>query len=642
VALGSFCIVTSALAQSGSSNDFHRYYAKLIEHRLLAKDEATLEDYRALLRQASELYGNREYAQSTLLLFELLENPSYVDVGDEQDRAQAEFLLSSGLYNLGAYFLAEDYAVRLLNRGPTHTYFGPTYRKLVDIVLELYRGAKARAQLDHVRLSALPLDARDEHAYVEGRSAEEEGKEDEAQRAFRRVSDKSRFYVSAQYYLGALEARRKNYRKAERHFCAVVKPAAGRHALTIDHRYFDVRDLSWLALGRVAHESGRGDDAFYYYFQVPQDSDRLADAFFEGAYSMYEAHDHDAAMDLLDQLEARFPNSAQADEALLLRGYLHLARCEFEEARRLFTDFETRFGPLRSLLDSIIARSDFRQRLYQRLVDKASQTQDHSKSSAYPMLISLLRVNPEFYKVHTQLTSLNAEHARFAWTARYLNQWAGKVRKGDRPLPVSVNDDQVTLPGLYDKLATARAALNAIEVQLRSIKTSAGSDADVKRAWKTHVQLKQKIHDLSLQLTALEQPPAQLANTADDLDALLARDVEHARTWPVALATLRQKLLDAADQLAEEALLDLRKRLGEDLRRARIGQIDAVMGSKRRIEKQIESLAQGRYPAEFVDPLREQGLLRDDEEYWPYDGEYWEDEFVQGSKSHAKSQKRVK
>ena len=51
------------------------------------------------------------------------------------------------------------------------------------------------------------------------------------------------------------------------------------------------------------------------------------------------------------------------------------------------------------------------------------------------------------------------------------------------------------------------------------------------------------------------------------------------------------------------------------------------MGSKRRIEIQIESLAAGRFPPELQDPLSIQGLLRDDEEYWPFEGEYWADEF---------------
>ena len=51
------------------------------------------------------------------------------------------------------------------------------------------------------------------------------------------------------------------------------------------------------------------------------------------------------------------------------------------------------------------------------------------------------------------------------------------------------------------------------------------------------------------------------------------------------------------------------------------------MGSKRRVEMQIESLAAGRFPAELRDPLRVQGLLDDDEEYWPFEGEDWPDEY---------------
>lgn len=49
------------------------------------------------------------------------------------------------------------------------------------------------------------------------------------------------------------------------------------------------------------------------------------------------------------------------------------------------------------------------------------------------------------------------------------------------------------------------------------------------------------------------------------------------------------------------------------------------MAASRKI--QIESLAAGRFPPELQDPLAIQGLLRDDEEYWPFEGELWADEF---------------
>jgi hypothetical protein len=71
----------------------------------------------------------------------------------------------------------------------------------------------------------------------------------------------------------------------------------------------------------------------------------------------------------------------------------------------------------------------------------------------------------------------------------------------------------------------------------------------------------------------------------------------------------------------------LRERLADELRRSRIGRVDAVMGAKRKIELEVESLSAGRFPAELRDTLRTQTLLRDDEEYWPFEGDDWPDEF---------------
>ena len=44
---------------------------------------------------------------------------------------------------------------------------------------------------------------------------------------------------------------------------------------------------------------------------------------------------------------------------------------------------------------------------------------------------------------------------------------------------------------------------------------------------------------------------------------------------------------------------------------------------------QIESLSAGRVPSELSNPLRVQGFLSDDEEYWPFEGEDWPDEYIE-------------
>ena len=42
---------------------------------------------------------------------------------------------------------------------------------------------------------------------------------------------------------------------------------------------------------------------------------------------------------------------------------------------------------------------------------------------------------------------------------------------------------------------------------------------------------------------------------------------------------------------------------------------------------EIANLREGRYPAELFATLQLEGLMGDDEEYWPFEGEYWSDEY---------------
>jgi hypothetical protein len=92
-------------------------------------------------------------------------------------------------------------------------------------------------------------------------------------------------------------------------------------------------------------------------------------------------------------------------------------------------------------------------------------------------------------------------------------------------------------------------------------------------------------------------------------------------------ARLSHKLAAASGELIVQALAGVRARLEDQLRRARLGKIDAVVGQKRKLEKQIEDLAAGRFPPEMFGKLHIEGLIRDDEEYWPPEPEIWLDEY---------------
>ena len=91
---------------------------------------------------------------------------------------------------------------------------------------------------------------------------------------------------------------------------------------------------------------------------------------------------------------------------------------------------------------------------------------------------------------------------------------------------------------------------------------------------------------------------------------------------------MRAELVSAETALARDALRRLDVRLSRLLRRARLGRIESVLGRKRALEVEIEAINSGYLPKDAVDSLDSARFLRDDEEYWPFEGDDWPDEFV--------------
>ncbi|MCS6799576.1 MAG: hypothetical protein NZ898_13820 [Myxococcota bacterium] len=637
----------SERADDASDDRLGAILRALAARRLLAVETGSVEQLRELVRRGEQALLDGRWEDAIRPLHEVVQSPRFSDFSDLPEMQAAELALGRALERLGARRSAARYLDRLLARGPSEPYFGPGYRARVDVALASGDLAGALPALEAPGVERLPEDAASELAYVRGLERFEAGDAAAAEAALGRVGPRSRFYAAAQYLRGTLHVRAGRLDQAEARFCEIARQGErNRYAFFVDHRFFELKDLARLALGRLAHEQRRSDDAFYHYFHVPQDSPRLPEALFESAYAMYEGGDHETAIDLLDQLEMRFPDSPFADEASLLRGYVHLGRCEFDEADRLFRRFTARFEPLVAEIDRILTSPVRRERLFEDLLRSASDGRGADAAPPTPAarrdardgvrrsLIALLRVDPDFYRLHEEVRTLDAEAARAGRLVQDLAALIGRLGGSRRPRPAAALDEPWDETGELEREIDASAAvLRGISEQLDAMRRLPAArarveeiEAEVRRIGERIERLRAAIAQARAEAVAAAGTPGPGTADADDPLALLRADLETARRLPARVAATRARFVEAANRRAIAALEALGQRLRAQLRRARIGRIDAVMGSKRRVERQIESLAAGRFPPELVDPLRMQGLLRDDEEYWPMDGELWEDE----------------
>ena len=155
------------------------------------------------------------------------------------------------------------------------------------------------------------------------------------------VTPRSRFWAQATYLSGVIEVERGQLKKGENLFCRVAdaKRTPRQAPLFGGSDFFRVRDLARLGLGRVAHEQYRFDDARYYYYLVPRDSEHLPEALYESSTTRYEAKDYDGARELMDELKELEVNHPYEDEAWLMDAYIDLAQCKFPSADAKLSNF---------------------------------------------------------------------------------------------------------------------------------------------------------------------------------------------------------------------------------------------------------------------------------------------------------------
>jgi tetratricopeptide (TPR) repeat protein len=560
--------------------------------RVVPTDTASLEGLRSelLLAQDELVAGNVQTA--TARLVSLVESSRFSAFRADAEYQSAELTLGRALVRGGGYRAAERYLARVMAAGATSPFFTSAYRAMVDVALETHDESAVLARLDEVAASAsLPTDSANERRYLAGKADYAAGQFAAAGTQLAEVGRQSRFFAAALYFRALIEARAQHYASARRNLCEIVGPAdTNRFAFFIDGRYWAIKDLAYLALGRIAHEQGRYDDAYYFYFRVPEESERLPEALFEASWSMFQKSEYEAARAFIDQFDRSFPASPLGPDARLLRAMIELKSCHFDEVRARLGELVTQYAPLEAEVERLIADPGRRRALYRRLLDRDQIGRAHDP------IVELLKLDPRFYRYLGYVTALDRE--------------AGGI-----PQAIAIWDELTAARATGGKASSlvARGAQASEAVQLVADTEALVADS------REHPDIKDDAVDLLAAVRAAARPVS--------LAGPFVAETEHLQALAQQTRRLRVQLVDASSAVAEAALIDLQHRLKSLLRQARLTHIDAVIGKKKRLEIEIANLEQGRYSSEMFGRLETEGLIRDDEEYWPYEGEYWADEY---------------
>ena len=601
----------------------------LLEKKKLAAPAAqSLDELDALLEDAHARVLSGRKDEATMLLLEGVEGPRFRSFESFEPFAAAELMLASLLLDQHALLSAQRSVDRLLLRGVKTPTFGPAFRRAVEIALLRRDYAASAISLRAQVKEPLPADAESELHYLTGLAAYDAEQLPEARRELTAVNKPSRFYARAQYLLGSIAAKQHKYDEASLRFCAVRDIQHGAPRTRYESAYlYPSEDLAQLGLGRVAHEQGRDKEAFAHYFQIPNDSPLVAEALFESAYASYEQGHPRTALDSLQQLEARYPESPYTAEARVLRGYVDLASCDFERAERELVTFEQTFGAVLAELNATLKSPARTHGLFAEQEARA----DSPSARQGSLLLGLLTRDPEVERLRNELSALDAELARGSRVPEEFSLLALRVRGKDAPRArTQTEPDEVTRRAAVRERLSEVHDLLALLTREQGLLRRAGAQPDALRELQaTQQKLRKQSDALAARLRQLvrKSAPENERPVGAELGERLEQESAYLRDVRERGLRIRDELEGQREAAERRALEALRGRLEKELRRARIGRIDAVMGKKRKLELEVESLSAGRFPAELSSAKQTPTLLRDDQEYWPFEGEDWPDEF---------------
>jgi tetratricopeptide (TPR) repeat protein len=611
------------------------YHAALLARRL-GEPDLRREEIAARVAEGEQLVAAGRVDEAIARLGELVERPRFADFFDSEEGRAAVFRLGDALAVAKVDVPARAYLRRVLEAKDAWagraTWARRAVRRLVDLALDSGELEGVAGDLAGTPATA-PEEVRGEIAYMNGRAKEVAGDPEGALASYAQVTQRCRFWAQATYLSALIDVEQGKYKDGENLLCRVADP--GRSATTTpvfaDEKFFAVRDLARLGLGRIAHEEGRNDDARYYYYLVPRDSDRLAEAVYEAATTRYEKKDYDGANELLAELSTLAGSGAGVhhryeDEAWVLGAWVDLARCRFEEADKKLVGFVARYEPVRDAARRVSESPRSMQRLLAAVhagTDAAGAEVGGVSPDAIRAVAALVRVDPAYDRVVRRRAVLERQASGLVHAMAAIGdmQRGLATNGGVRPALEAAGDE--TRAG-----RDVRDAMGGVEREITELEAG-GAPAD------RIAPLRRDLASLEARLGPSERAPVSGADPGAggvDLPDLLRADATKGTLLASRLAASRREIAEAESALAKDALHRLDLRLSRLLRRARLGRIESVLGRKRALEVDVEAIRLGYLPKDAVDSMDAARYLEDGEEYWPFEGDDWPDEYV-GSES---------
>jgi TolA-binding protein len=384
----------------GLSKQVERIRRNFAERRNLVGIGEALRRY----QDAVYAYLVEDYASAALDFEILVQSGAFRRSAPQADlpvAADCDWYLAESLFQLDMYRLAADQYRAIYLVGPKHPFFADAVRRL----LEVYGILGDDAQFNEVYASWIAsgkVRSTDLVAYTLAKTYHRRGDGARAKEAFEAFGPSSPYYSRARYFLGVMMIAEKNLPQAIKD----MEIVAAAEAKDDDARR--VRELGWLALGRLHYERGDFAQAREWYEKIDHTFPTFADRLRELIWTLVKQGEYEKAVGEVDQFLAAFPQHRYTADLEILRGHLQMKVEAYDAARASYERVVDSYTPIATRLDEVSRTPVEAQRFLQRMGDTGGT------SGLPPFAVERLRARDDVDRATQAYLSVRADEKTLA------------------------------------------------------------------------------------------------------------------------------------------------------------------------------------------------------------------------------------
>lgn len=434
--------------------------AKLAEEAKKVRETQQKAYAQGVLRRGQELAQEGKFVEAIQQFNDFVAKGNYAPGSDEF--YIAKYGIANALKEAGLLQSAAKNLVEVILEGPDRPFFMPAIEDLRDLRQKLNYSPPDLEELTKFYVGGFSQKFQDGYNYLLGEFFYDFSNFAQALKYLDLVTPESDEYAKALYLKGLVQVRNQLYRSALESFQNAILATERNDSNP------EISDLAYMALARIAYESGDYDAAIYYYRKVSKKSTKLPMAFYESAWTYFVKGDYGRALGTFQALHSPVFDHYFYPELWILEATIYLNMCRYDLARDAidtFTrDVASLMEPMSRFMQSMRTPADF--------YTAITQTANHQKEFLPERLVAPVLANVDFYNLYRTVRQIEREQQIIqdnqAGLGAFGQELAGKLAtiRQSRVNEIGIKVQQV-LKRVQDELQQYAVKVTEIEVDLQ-------------------------------------------------------------------------------------------------------------------------------------------------------------------------------